>query len=139
MWNSPHTLRRLVKHEDARGLLVELLRFDDPHIPEGGQVYTFTILPGQRRGDHYHHHKCEWFTCVHGHARVLLTTPDDKLVSLDLALDSPSLLYVGAGTTHALINEGNELAVIVSYGIPAHNPDAPDTYVKEAYPGYQRV
>ena len=58
---------------DPRGSLFEVLRFEDFNIPEGGYVYTFSINPHYRRGDHYHHKKEEWFTlCLwHGQGIVI--------------------------------------------------------------------
>ena len=73
-WKIPFDELELVPHKDQRGSLFEVIRFQDFNIPVGGQIYTFSINPHYRRGDHYHHKKVEWFTCVHGRAKVLLST-----------------------------------------------------------------
>lgn len=132
-WKKPYGEIELVPHSDQRGSLFEVIRFRDFNIPEGGQIYTFTINPGFRRGDHYHHKKEEWFTCVQGKAVVLLSTVDGSFNKvIELSADSPKLIYAPAETTHALLNRESEVAVIVSYGTVQHNDDDPDTYYLKA-------
>jgi len=54
----------LQRHEDPRGVFVELLRTLD-----SGQISYFTAPPGVTRGEHYHHTKTEKFLVVKGTAR----------------------------------------------------------------------
>ena len=135
-WKEPFDELELVPHTDPRGTLFELLRFEDFNIPEGGYVYTFSINPHYRRGDHYHHKKVEWFTCVHGKAKVLLSTVDGKYNKvIEISADKPKLVYAPAETIHALINEEDEeVAVIVSYGTVPHDDGTPDTFYQKACP-----
>lgn len=137
-WKKPFDKIDLIPHTDARGTLFEIIRFKDFEIPEGGQVYTFSITPGSRRGDHYHHKKVEWFTCVYGKAIVLLSTVDGKHeAAIELSAEKPMLLYAPTETIHALINQEDELAVIVSYGTVQHDESDPDTYYSKAYPSFE--
>lgn len=132
-WKKPFDELELVPHTDPRGTLFEVIRFKDFSIPDGGQIYTFSINPHYRRGDHYHHKKVEWFTCVHGKAKVLLSTVDgsqNKVIEISAA--EPKLVYVPAETVHALINQEEEVAVVVSYGTVQHDDDDPDTYYQKA-------
>jgi dTDP-4-dehydrorhamnose 3,5-epimerase-like enzyme len=127
-WTEPFALLDLVRHDDARGGLFEILRFTEQEVPAGGQLYTFTIQPGMRRGDHYHTRKREWFTCAHGRAVVLLTDTrggGQHRVELDAA--RPRIVYAGPYTAHALENPDPGVAVIVSYGSAEHHPEDPDT------------
>lgn len=136
-WKKPFDEQELVIHTDSRGSLFEILRFDDFNIPKGGYVYTFSINPYHRRGDHYHMNKEEWFTCVSGTAKVLLSTVDGKHQRIiELSAEKPSLVYVPADTIHALINQKEEVAVIVSYGTIPHvdSPQDNDTFYQKACP-----
>ena len=45
---------------------------------------------------------------------------------------SAKLVYVPAETVHALINQEEEVAVVVSYGTVQHDDDDPDTYYQKA-------
>lgn len=132
-WTEPFELRERTLHEDSRGLLFEILRFADEGLEGQGQVYTFSIEPGQRRGDHFHTRKREWFTCVHGEATVLLEGSDGTCEAFVLTPRRPSVIYAGPHTAHALLNQGEQPAVIVSYGSAQHHPEDPDTYPKHTY------
>jgi UDP-2-acetamido-2,6-beta-L-arabino-hexul-4-ose reductase len=132
VWQEPFDILSLEKRSDSRGYLFEILRFQDHQIPGGGQLYTFSIEPGKRRGDHYHLKKKEWFTCVHGRAGIILTAQNGESKEFDLTSDDPKIVYAGPGTTHALINRTPDVAVIVSYGSEQHNPVDEDTYRKIA-------
>lgn len=134
-WKKPFDEIDLKPHTDQRGTLFEVIRFKDFGIPEGGQIYTFSINPHYRRGDHYHHKKVEWFTCVYGKAKVLLSTVDGKFSKIvELSAESPKLVYAPTETIHALLNEEEETAVIVSYGTVQHDDEDPDTYYQKACP-----
>ena len=136
-WKEPFDILDLEPHVDPRGLLFEILRFKDNDIPGEGQLYTFSIQPGARRGDHYHLKKKEWFACVHGKVKVLLSSMEGVDKVIEISTEHPKVVYVGMGTTHALINETNTIAVIVSYGSKQHDPVDVDTYRKVAFEKYK--
>lgn len=132
-WKKPYDVLELVPHTDQRGTLFEVIRFEYFNIPTGGYIYTFSINPHFRRGDHYHHKKVEWFTCVQGKAKVLLSTVDGKFNKvIELSAAEPKLVYAPAETIHALINQEKEVAVIVSYGTVPHDDRTPDTFYQKA-------
>ncbi|MCX5633508.1 MAG: WxcM-like domain-containing protein [Phycisphaerae bacterium] len=135
-WKEPFDVRDLTCYVDTRGMLFEILRFKDARIPGQGQLYTFSIEPHQRRGDHYHLNKREWFTCVHGEAIVLLSNSKGGKRAVTISPKNPKIVYAGPGTAHALINEHKEVAVIVSYGSEQHDPVHEDTYRHVAFEGY---
>ena len=135
-WEEPFDVHDLITHVDPRGFLIELLRFADDCIPGKGQLYTFSIEPGKRRGDHYHLRKKEWFTCVQGQAIVLLSTENGDTHAIDLSPKEPRIVYAGPGTAHALINKKDHVAVIVSYGSEQHDPQDADTYHQTAFKSF---
>ena len=135
-WKEPFDELELKAYVDERGSLFEILRFKDHGIPGEGQLYTFSIEPGMRRGDHYHLKKQEWFTCVSGSAIVLLTSSDGRDLAVEMSAKEPKIIYASPGTTHALINKNDSVAVIVSYGSKQHDPEDEDTYRKLAAESY---
>ena len=137
LWKEPFDVHNLKIHWDERGFLIELLRFIDFAIPAGGQLYTFSINAGKRRGDHFHLIKREWFTCVYGKAIILLGSKDGQQISCEISHKIPKLVYAGPGTAHALINQTDSISIIVSYGSTQHKVDDPDTYSEKAYPSYE--
>lgn len=135
-WNEPFKVIDLIRHSDERGALYEIIRFKDFDIPCGGQIYTFSIMPGKRRGDHYHLDKMEWFTCVFGEAIILLTSKEGVSAAYKISEKEPKLIYAGPGTSHALINLNPFPAIIVSYGSTQHTNEDPDTYFCKTYPEF---
>lgn len=131
-WKDPYDVLDLERHVDPRGQLFEILRFKDQNVPGEGQLYTFSIEPGQRRGDHYHEHKREWFTCVYGKATILLNAPDGKRALIELDSEKPKIVYSAPKTVHTLMNNEKSPAVIVSYGSTQHDHENPDTIRKIA-------
>ena len=131
-WSGPFRIDDLKVHADARGVLYEALRFTTQDIPAGGQVYVYSVAPGERRGDHYHEKKSEWFFCVAGAVRLLMTASDGRLVDEILDADAPKLVHAAPGTSHAVVNEGDAPAVIVAYASKEFDPADPDTVPKSA-------
>lgn len=131
-WNKQYLIEELTVHRDARGLLFEALRFTSQNIPSGGQIYVYTISPGTRRGDHFHDNKSEWFTCVAGRVRVLMKTEDGYLVNEILDADTPKMVFAGPRTSHAVVNEMQNTAVILTYASKEFDPKNPDTILREA-------
>jgi dTDP-4-dehydrorhamnose 3,5-epimerase len=131
-WAKPYAIKPLTVHRDLRGTLFEALRFTSWDIPKGGQVYVYTVDPGARRGDHYHEYKSEWFTCVSGRLRLLMKTRGGERIIEMLDSNTPCMVFVGPGTSHAVINETNEVALIMAYASKEFEPDIPDTILEPA-------
>lgn len=131
-WNKPYAIEALTVHCDARGALYEALRFSSQDIPRGGQIYVYTVAPGARRGDHFHEHKSEWFTCVAGRVRLLMKTIHGDRVDETLDADAPRMVFAGPGTSHAVVNETREVAVIMAYASKEFDPAEPDTIPEPA-------
>lgn len=131
-WNMPYALEALTVHRDARGALYEALRFSSQDIPKGGQIYVYTVAPGARRGDHFHDHKSEWFTCVAGRVRLLMKTQLGERVDEMIDGDAPTMVFAGPGTSHAVVNETREIAVIMAYASKEFDPTEPDTTLEPA-------
>jgi dTDP-4-dehydrorhamnose 3,5-epimerase-like enzyme len=131
-WEKPYAIEALTVHSDSRGLLYEALRFTSQDIPQGGQIYVYTVAPGARRGDHFHVQKSEWFTCVAGRVRVLMKTKNGDYVNETLEAISPKMVFAGPGTSHAVVNETSEVAVIMAYASKEFDPIEPDTILESA-------
>ena len=131
-WNRAYLIEDLEVHRDTRGALYEALRFSLQAIPAGGQIYVYTVAPGARRGDHFHERKCEWFTCVAGRVRLLMKTKNGDRVDETLDAELPRLVFAGPGTSHAVLNETEQEAVIVAYASKEFDPADSDTILEPA-------
>jgi UDP-2-acetamido-2,6-beta-L-arabino-hexul-4-ose reductase len=131
-WNKPYAIEALTVHRDPRGALYEALRFSSQDIHPGGQIYVYTVEPGARRGDHFHEKKSEWFTCVAGRVRLLMKTNQGERVDETLDATTPMMVFAGPGTSHAVVNETQEVAVIMAYASKEFDPADPDTTLEPA-------
>ena len=116
----------LVKHEDPRGVFVEMLKTKD-----SGQFSYFTAHPGITRGGHYHHTKNEKFLVLKGEAvfkfRQIVT---DECYELTASGDAPTVIETVPGWTHDITNVGTSEMVVMLWANEVFNPDAPDTFAK---------
>ncbi|HXG36582.1 MAG TPA: dTDP-4-dehydrorhamnose 3,5-epimerase family protein, partial [Dehalococcoidia bacterium] len=65
-------IKKLVRHADERGFLMELLRSDDAFFSKFGQTYVSMNYPGVVRAWHYHKKQDDYFVCVKGMIKVAL-------------------------------------------------------------------
>ncbi len=113
----------LVRHADARGVFVEMLR-----TPDAGQFSFFTAGPGITRGGHYHHTKTEKFLVLLGRARF-----DFRHVvtgeRLDVLVDGAESRVVETvpGWAHSVTNVGDTELVVMLWANETFDPQRPDT------------
>jgi len=116
----------LTKHQDARGVFVEMLKTKD-----SGQFSYFTAHPGVTRGGHYHHSKTEKFLVVKGSAlfkfRNVLT--DDRY-EIKIAHNVPQVVETVPGWTHDITNIGKDEMIVMLWANEVFDSESPDTYAK---------
>lgn len=91
-----------------------------------GQVSALTIAPGETRGNHYHHTKCENFHLVQG--RVRLVERDIRggdVLSREIVVGES--FWTRPGWVHALTNTESNLAVLVIWASEIFDHSKPDT------------
>jgi dTDP-4-dehydrorhamnose 3,5-epimerase-like enzyme len=94
---------------DARGWLLKVIDGRERDLPpHTGEVYITMALPGQVRGNHFHHQCSEWFTVLQGEADVVLSVPGTgERLEMQLSAETPMTLFVPAGVAHAFRNPAN--------------------------------
>jgi len=116
----------LVKHEDPRGVFVEMLKTQD-----SGQFSYFTAHPGVTRGGHYHHTKNEKFLVLKGEAvfkfRQIVT---NDYYELTASGEQPIVVETVPGWTHDITNVGTDEMIVMLWANEVFDPDAPDTFAK---------
>ena len=113
----------LKKHEDPRGVFVEMLRTTD-----SGQFSFFTAHPGITRGGHYHHSKNEKFLVIKGDARFKFRhIVTDELFELCTSADVPEVVETIPGWVHDITNIGTEEMVVMLWANEIFDPQRPDT------------
>ena len=127
-------IKRLAKHADDRGYLMEILREDDPIFCRFGQVYVSMNYPGVVRAWHWHEHQDDHFCCVQGMIQVPL---------YDLREDSPSygqldefffgehypiLLKIPRGVAHGYKTLGVVPSLLLNFPTQPYDREQPDEY-----------
>ena len=114
----------LPRHEDARGVFVEMLK-----TPDCGQFSYFTAHPGVTRGGHYHHSKTEKFLVIKGMARFkfrhMYTHEEFELVARG---ERPVIVETIPGWTHDVTNIGDDEMVVMLWANEIFDRTHPDTY-----------
>lgn len=113
----------LIKHEDPRGVFVEMLKTYD-----SGQFSFFTAHPGITRGGHYHHTKNEKFLVIKGQAKfgfrhIVSNEYHEKLTNGD----NPEIVETIPGWAHDITNIGNEEMVVMLWANEIFDRENPDT------------
>ncbi len=113
----------LVRHEDPRGVFVEMLKTRD-----SGQFSYFTAHPGVTRGGHYHHAKTEKFLVIQGKAcfrfRHMLSGETHEIHT---TAESPRVVETVPGWTHDITNTGEGLMVVMLWANEIFDRNRPDT------------
>lgn len=113
----------LVKHEDARGVFVEMLKTHD-----SGQFSFFTAHPGVTRGGHYHHTKTEKFLVVKGAARFCFRhVESDEVYELNVSADKPEVVETIPGWSHDITNIGQDEMIVMLWANEIFDRQRPDT------------
>ncbi len=113
----------LIKHEDARGIFVEVLKTRD-----FGQFSYFTAHPGVTRGGHYHHSKTEKFLVLKGDALFRyrnIQTGETYEYRTDGAV--PEVVETIPGWAHDITNIGQHELVVMVWANEVFDPQRPDT------------
>jgi len=122
-FNSSQFNYPLIKHEDPRGMFVEMLKTKD-----SGQFSFFTAHKGITRGGHYHHSKTEKFLVIKGEARFgfrhILTNEKFELFTSG---NKPEVVDTIPGWTHDITNVGNEEMIVMLWANENFDPMVPDT------------
>jgi UDP-2-acetamido-2,6-beta-L-arabino-hexul-4-ose reductase len=117
----------LTKHEDARGVFVEMLKTSD-----SGQFSYFTAHPGVTRGGHYHHTKNEKFLVTRGAARFRfrhIETGETYEYCVDAS--RPEIVETIPGWSHDITNIGDDEMIVLLWANEIFDRSHPDTYTKQ--------
>jgi UDP-2-acetamido-2,6-beta-L-arabino-hexul-4-ose reductase len=113
----------LVKHEDPRGVFVEMLKTRD-----AGQFSYFTAHPGITRGGHYHHTKTEKFLVIKGKACFRFRHIDTGAThEYFTSGDHPEVVETIPGWSHDITNVGDDEMVVMLWANEVFDRQKPDT------------
>jgi UDP-2-acetamido-2,6-beta-L-arabino-hexul-4-ose reductase len=113
----------LIKHEDPRGVFVEMLKTHD-----SGQFSYFTAHPGVTRGGHYHHTKTEKFLVIKGEACFRFRHIDTGAThEYCTSAEVPEVVETIPGWSHDITNIGKEEMIVMLWANEIFDRQRPDT------------
>ena len=120
-------LRRI---PDERGTIFHMLRADDPHFIEFGEIYFASVYEGVVKAWHLHHLMTLNYACIHG--RVKLACYDDRpdsptrgnLMEVFLGPDNYSLVVIPPGIWNGHKGMGPGPSIIANCATHPHDPSA---------------
>jgi UDP-2-acetamido-2,6-beta-L-arabino-hexul-4-ose reductase len=113
----------LVRHEDSRGVFVEMLKTHD-----SGQFSYFTAHPGITRGGHYHHSKTEKFLVIKGKARFKFRHIDTGTTHEHCtSSEAPEVVETIPGWSHDITNIGEDEMIVMLWANEIFDRQKPDT------------
>jgi dTDP-4-dehydrorhamnose 3,5-epimerase len=127
-------LKQLKPIPDERGMVMEILRSDDPEFRGFGQVYLSTIYPGVVKGWHFHKTQTDHIAIVKGMVKFVLY--DDRpgsgtkgeLMELFIGERNPVLVTVPPEVLHGMKGVGVEPAYMVNCPTEPYNHAQPDEF-----------
>jgi dTDP-4-dehydrorhamnose 3,5-epimerase len=117
-------LRRI---PDERGTIMHMLRRDDPHFVEFGEIYFTTIYKDVVKGWHRHREMTLNYACVSG--RIKLVLYDDRgfsptretLLELFLGPDDYSLVVIPPGVWNGMKGMSEPAALVANCATHPHD------------------
>ena len=121
-------IHRLTVRTDSRGWLAEILKAGAGVAPTFGQIFATVALPGVTKGGHYHTRKVEWFSVVHGTARlVLYELATKRRQEVEMGEGNLVTVRIGPGVGHSITNTGPGPMLLLVYAEEVFDPADPDT------------
>lgn len=125
-------IKRLNPLKDERGVLMEILRCDDPLFKKFGQAYITTCNPGYVKAWHYHKKQTDNLAVISGNARILIYDCRDdsstKGISVEIFAGKKNMLLVSIppGVLHGFENLEDEPCSIINFPTEPYNRGSPD-------------
>lgn len=113
---------------DSRGSFTELFKSE-----KCGQVSVNISLPGQTKGEHWHHSKWEIFMVVSGTARIdMRKVGSDEIVSYTVSGEEIKAVYMLPGYTHSITNlSETDKLVTLMWASESFDENNPDTFFEK--------
>lgn len=127
-------IKKLTRHADERGFLMELLRKDDPIFSKFGQTYVSMNYPGVVRAWHYHRKQDDYFVCVKGMIKVALydmregSPTRGEVAEYYLGDNNNIILRIPVGVAHGYKTVGAEPSLLINFPTETYDPKEPDEF-----------
>ena len=122
-------MKPLSKICDERGMILHMLRCDDPDFEEFGEIYFSTAYPGVVKAWHEHARQVQNYAVIQGMVKLVLydARPDSptfkELMEIFTGEDNYQLIRIPAGVVNGFKAIGTETAIVANCATIPHEPD----------------
>jgi dTDP-4-dehydrorhamnose 3,5-epimerase len=127
-------VKQLKRIPDERGMLMEILRSDEPLFEKFGQVYVSTVYPGVVKGWHLHKTQTDNIVILKGMAKLVIYDEREgsptrgEVQELFVGEQNPVLVKIPPHLWHGMKGVGPEPAYMLNCPTEAYNYERPDEY-----------
>lgn len=122
-------IKPLSKISDERGMILHMLRCDDPDFEEFGEIYFSTAYPGVVKGWHEHSRQVQNYAVIQGMIKLVLydARPDSptfkELMEIFTGEDNYQLIRIPTGVVNGFKAIGTTTAIVANCATIPHEPD----------------
>ena len=122
------TITPLCRIQDERGIVMHMLRADDPHFVEFGEIYFSVIFPGVIKAWHLHSRMEINYAVVAGNIKLVLydqrvsSPTHKKLQEIVFGQVNYQLVHVPPGVVNGFTAVGGERAIVANCATVPHDP-----------------
>lgn len=119
----------LVRIQDERGMVMRMLRADDPHFQNFGEIYFSVIYPGAIKAWHLHSRMTINYAVVEGNIKLVLFDQRDgsatrgELQEIVFGQINYQLVRVPPGVVNGFTPVGSQCAVVANCASIPHDPE----------------
>jgi dTDP-4-dehydrorhamnose 3,5-epimerase len=114
---------------DERGMIMHMLRSDDPHFERFGEIYYSATYPGAIKGWHEHKEQVQFYAVVSGMIKLVLYDNRPKsatykeLMEIFVGDDNYQLVRIPTGVINGYKTISVGSAIIANCATLPHRPD----------------
>ena len=122
-------IKPLKKICDERGMIMHMLRCDDPDFEKFGEIYFSVVYPGVVKGWHCHHEMTLNYAVVSGMIKLVLyddregSSTKGELQEIFMGEDSYSLVKIPPRVWNGFKGTSLEPAIVANCATLPHDPD----------------
>ena len=122
-------IKSLRKIPDERGMIMHMLRADEPAFEKFGEVYFSVGLPGAIKGWHKHLRQTQNYAVVQGMIKLVLyderedSTSKGELLEIFTGEDKYELIHIPPGVVNGYKTYGTKPAIVANCSDIPHEPD----------------
>ena len=122
-------IKPLRKIPDERGMIMHMLRADEPAYEKFGEIYFSVCLPGAIKGWHKHLRQTQNYAVIQGMIKLVLyderegSTSKGELLEIFTGEDKYELIHIPPGVVNGYKTYGTKPAIVANCSDIPHEPN----------------